>query len=136
MEKTQKNNKKILWIGLAAVLILAAVFAIAYQNFREQPMEGAKAIVVEVVHKDGSAKEFSYRTDAEYLGEVLLAEGLIRGTKGEYGLFVEAVDGETADAANQEWWCLTKAGESCMNGVDTTPILDGDHFELTLTVGW
>ena len=46
--------------------------------------------------KDGSKKEFDYRTDEEYLGPVLLAEGLIRGESGEYGLMISAVDGETA----------------------------------------
>ena len=52
------------------------------------------------------------------------------------GLFFYTVDVETVDDANQEWWCLTKGGESLMTGADSTPIADGDQFELTLTVGY
>ncbi|MBQ5987536.1 MAG: DUF4430 domain-containing protein, partial [Clostridia bacterium] len=80
--------------------------------------------------------EISIRTDAETLRGALEQESLIAGDEGEYGLFVKTVDGETADDAKQEWWCLTKGGEMWMNGVDTTEIADGDAYEFTLTVGW
>ena len=33
-------------------------------------------------------------------------------------------------------WCFTKAGEMLMTGVDTTPIADGDHYEIELKTGW
>lgn len=46
------------------------------------------------------------------------------------------MDGYTADESAQEWWCLTKGGQSVNTGVDSTPIADGDAFELTLTTGW
>lgn len=49
---------------------------------------------MEVVHKDESTKTFTYHTDAEYLGEVLLAEGLVEGDESEYGLMITTVDGE------------------------------------------
>ena len=62
--------------------------------------------------------------------------GLIAGEESSYGLYVETVDGETADEGNQEWWCLTKGGEMWNYGVDDTQIEDGDAFEFTLTVGY
>ena len=40
------------------------------------------------------------------------------------------------DDANQEWWCFTKGGESVNTGVDSTPVADGDAFEITFTVGY
>lgn len=97
---------------------------------------GAKTITLQVVHKDGSQKEFTVSTDAEYLGEALKREELIAGDEGEYGLYVKTVDGETVDDANQEWWCLTKDGEMPSSGVDTTPIADGETYVFTLTVGY
>ena len=97
---------------------------------------GEKEITVSVVHGDGSEKEFTYHTDEEFLGPVLLEAGLIAGDEGEFGIFIHTVDGEEIDANNQEWWCLTKAGESVMTGADTTPIASGDSFELTLTGGY
>ena len=76
------------------------------------------------------------RQDEEYLGPALQSEGLIDGTQSEFGLYITTVDGYTADESAQEWWCLTKGGQSVNTGVDSTPIADGDAFELTLTTGW
>ena len=45
-------------------------------------------------------------------------------------------DGETADEGAQEWWKLTQGGEMINTSADTTPIADGDHFELTFMVGY
>ena len=43
------------------------------------------------------------------------------------------MDGVTADAEKQEWWCITKNGEQLNTGADQTPIADGEHYELTLS---
>ena len=134
-EKKNNKSKK----GLLAVLVLVvavAAAAVIYMAARPAVSQGEKSIVVEVVHKDGESKEFSYDTDAEYLRDVLEPAGLIAGSESEYGMFIETVDGYTADAANEEWWCITKDGEMVNTGVDTTPVADGDHFEITLTVGY
>ena len=77
-----------------------------------------------------------YDTDEEYLRNVLEPAGLIAGEDSEYGMFVKTVDGYTADDAKQEWWCFTQDGGQVNTGVDTTPVADGDHFEITLTTGY
>lgn len=129
--------KKKQTIILAAVLVTLCLAAgILYNQFKPQTSEGEKNITVTVIHGDESSKEFSYTTDAEYLGDILQAEGLISGDQGEYGLYVKVVDGEEINETNQEWWCLTKGGESVNTGVDMTPIADGDTYELTFTVGY
>lgn len=129
-----KNTKKIIAVIALLVMVAAAVFA--YVQLSPKANAGDKAITVQVIHGDGSEKEFSISTDAETLRAALEPEGLIAGDDGEYGLFVKTVDGETVDDANQEWWCVTKGGESLMTGVDGTMIADGEHYEFTLTVGW
>lgn len=122
---------------LAAVLVVLCVFAgILYLNFKPETTAGSKEISVKVIHADQSEKDFTYHTDAEYLGEVLLDEKLVDGEDSEYGLFVTTVDGETADDSKQQWWCLTKDGETVNTGVDQTPIADGEHYELTLVEGY
>ena len=63
-------------------------------------------------------------------------EDLIKGSESAYGLFVTSVDGVEADSAKEQWWCFTKNGEMLSTGVDTTPIQDGDKFEITLTTGY
>lgn len=130
-----KKNSKII-IAVVVVVALIAIFAGVYMGTRPAASEGAKTITVEVIHKDKSAKTFTYHTDEEYLGAVLVAEGLIEGTDSEWGLYVTTVDGETADFAEDgSWWGLYQDGEMTPTGVDTTPIADGNSFQWIYTVG-
>ena len=122
---------------LAGILILLCIIAgIFYIQSKPQPFVGAKEISVVVTHGDQTEKTFTYQTNAEYLGEVLLENELVDGERGQYGLFITMVDGETADDSKQQWWCITKGGERLNTSADTTPIGDGDQFELTLTEGY
>lgn len=125
------NRKTIL--AVAALAVAAALLLGIWYFNRPQTQAGAKTVAVEVVHGDGSTKEFTYHTDAEYLGEVLTAEGLVQGEQGAYGLFITTVDGETAQDSLRQWWCITKGGERVDTGADATPIADGDRFELTMS---
>lgn len=97
---------------------------------------GAKEITVTVVHGDGTEKEFTYQTDAAYLGEVITGEGLVDGEIGDYGMFITTVDEETADDSKQQWWCITKGGEQVNTSADQTPIADGEAYELTMMEGY
>lgn len=135
MKTTQKPSNKIL-LSLIALLAVSAVLFGVYLFTRQAGIAGAKTITVEVVHKDASIKNFTYRTDREYLGETLLDEKLIAGEEGAYGLYIKTVDGETADESNQEWWCITKNHKMLNTSADQTPIADGENYELTLTIGY
>lgn len=117
---------------LALALALVMVFALCACGGKT----ASTTVTVTVVHGDGSSKDFTVKTDKEMLGEALTDEKLVDGEDGPYGLFIKTVDGETADDAKQEWWCLTKGGESVETGVDSTPVEDGATYELTLTTGW
>lgn len=90
-----KKNK--LLLAVVGVLALAVILVAVYFVTRPGTSEGDKTITVTVVHADGSEKDFTYDTDAEYLGEVLEAEGLVEGTMGDYGLYITKVDGEEAN---------------------------------------
>ena len=132
-------NKKTRSIIIAvAVLLVLVVGALLIWNANKSVAQvGSKTIVLEVVHKDGSTKDFTIHTDAEALRAALeQEEGLIAGSDSEYGLMVETVDGEKADwSVDQSWWCLTKDGVMLDTGVDSTMIADGDHYEFTYTIG-
>lgn len=130
----RKNQKLI--AALAGFAALIALLAGIYLWSRPDAQAGDKTIGVSVVHRDGTEKEFTCRTDAEYLAQALLEEGLIQGDEGEFGLYVTVVDGEKADySADQSWWCLTKGGEAWSTGASQTAIADGEHYEWTFTVG-
>ena len=131
-----KKTRNII-IAVAVLLVLVVGALLAWNHFRPAAQVGAKTIVLEDVHGDASTKSFSIQTDAENLrGALEQEEGLIAGSESEYGLYVETVDGETANMDNQEWWCFTKGGEMLMTGVDDTMIADGEQYEATFTVGW
>jgi len=131
------KNKKTTIIAVAVLAALVAIFAIVAVATKPETDSGSKNVTVEVVMADGSSEEFNAKTDAEFLGTVLLDElKIVEGEMGDYGLYIKTVNGYTANDANQEWWCLTKGGEDVMTGADSTPIYDGDKFELTLKVGY
>lgn len=132
----EKKNKEKIAAAAAALAVVVIALLCVYRFTRPKASDGAKQITLEVVHKDGSTKTFTYHSDAEYLGEVLKAEKLVEGEEGPYGMFIKTVDGETADEAAQEWWCLTKDGGQVNTSADQTVIADQEKYELTLTVGY
>ena len=136
-EKKAAPNKKLI-IGVVCVALLAVVmFAVwRFAGPQNQTVAGAKALTVQVVHKDGSSKDFELHTDQEFLGRALVEGSVVEDNQSAYGLYILTAAGETADEANQEWWQITRSGEYLMTGADETPIADGEHYELTLIVGW
>lgn len=128
------KNKRILWSAVAVALAVV-LMAGAYLLFMPKGQAGLKSLTVDVVHGE-TVKAFAIQTDAAYLRGALDQQKLVSGEESAYGLFIKTADGYTADDAKQEWWCVTKDGEMVSTGVDTTPIADGDHFELTLTTGY
>lgn len=129
------KNKKLL-IAVAALVIVVGILLGVYAATRPATADGAKSLTVTVVHADGSSKDFHYTTEEEYLGAVLLAEGLVEGEDGEYGLVISTVDGETADwNVNQSYWALFIGEEYATTGADSTPVYDGSVFKLVYTIG-
>ncbi len=76
------------------------------------------------------------KTTQEYLAPALVEGGVVEDNQSAYGLYILTADGETADEGEQEWWCITKGGETVNTGADQTPISDGERYELTFTVGY
>lgn len=131
---TKKQKSIVALTATLAVLLCAGI--ICWIVFGPKGTKGAKKITVVVTHADESKKAVQISTDAEFLRGALDEKKLVDGTEGAYGLYILTVDDETVDESKQQWWCLTKGGQSVLTGVDTTPIADGDTFELTFTTGW
>lgn len=129
-------KKKSTIIAAVVLVLVVAAAGLLYMKFKPGTTAGEKEVEITVVHGDESQTTFTYDTDAEYLGEVMQDVELVEGEKGEFGLFIKTADGETADESKQQWWCITKGGEQVNTSADTTPIQDGDKFELTLKEGY
>ena len=128
-------NKKV-WIAVIALVAVAALMLGVFFLTREQAQAGSKKITVTVIHKDGTEKVFDYATDEEYLGPVLLSEGLVEGEEGPYGLYIKVVDNEQAIyEQDSAYWALYVGEESAVAGADSIVIHDGDTFKLVYTLG-
>lgn len=129
------KNKKVL-LGLIALVLAVCLMGWLWLGNREQASEGMKSITVTVVHGDSTQREIAYTTAAEYLGEILLEEGLVAGEQSAYGLMITEVDGETADwDRDHSYWAFYIDGEYASTGVDTTPVQDGAAYQLVYTIG-
>lgn len=134
-EQMMKKSSKTL-LSLLALLCLVGLLAGLYLSTRPDTVSGVKSIAVQVVHADESLKIFYFKTTEEYLGDVLLSEGLIKGDPGPYGLYITEVDGEVADyAKDKAYWALFKGNEYASQGIDQTVFEDGDIFRLVYTIG-
>lgn len=84
-----------------------------------------------VVDKEGKETTFSISTDKATVGDALVAEGLVEGEKGAYGLYVKKVNGILADYdVDQTYWAFYINGELAMSGVDSTPVEEGATYSF------
>ena len=153
------NKKKTILALIALVAVLAVMVGIWYssrpkpepkgddvQTTTQQPGVAtqqpgdttptgySKYFTVEVVHSDGTVKTFEYGTNEDYLGDVLVAEGLIVESDSP-GLY-NTVDGEDAIwSVNQSYWSFIINGEIAMEGINTTLIEHGAVYRLEYTLG-
>lgn len=127
------NQKKRRILG--AALLAAAIILIGALYLWKRPagQAGEKTLYVQVI-SDAETADFTLQTTQEFLGAALLENGLAEGEDGPYGLFITTVNGITADETKNQWWCITRAGEQLSTGADSTPIADGEQYELTLSV--
>lgn len=129
------KNKKLILMVVALVAMIATMAGIFFLT-RPETSQGAKTITVSVVHKDGTVKEFTCHTDEEYLGPVLLAEEIVEGEQGEFGLYFNTADGETADySVDGGWWQIFVGEEAATTGADGIVVTDGGAYKLVYTIG-
>ncbi|MBQ7065879.1 MAG: DUF4430 domain-containing protein [Lachnospiraceae bacterium] len=133
-EETKKQGNKKLLIGGIIMALLIICFAAVYLIFAPKPTEGAKAITVTVVDDSKEETSYSINTDAEFLREALDGvEGLeIIGTEGDYGLYIESVNGLLAQSGSESgtYWAIYVNGEYGQYSLDAQPVTDGDNYSL------
>ena len=127
------KNKKLV-IAAIAVIVVIGLMAGVWMATRPETQTGSKGYSVTVIHKDGTAKDFSYRTDAEFLAEALLEEGLVSGEESQYGLTIITVDGEDAVwATDSAYWAIWVGEEMAVTGASEIPVYDGSTYKLEYT---
>lgn len=130
-------------IALILTFVMLVCFAacaakpLPAENDTTKPVAESKkiTITVDVVKSDKSTKTYTIETDAENLEDALVAEGLVEGEDSEYGLFIQTVDGETANYdENKSFWNLLKDGEAMATGARDEKIADGNKYSLVYTI--
>ena len=136
--------KKLLSFFLCMVLIAAMALTATACNdlFKKEeattPQETEqpaikKSFTFIVVDKDGNETSFNLSSDKKTVGDALLAEGLIEGENGAYGLYVKKVNGITADYdTDKTYWAFYINGEYAMTGVDATEIVEGATYTFKI----
>ena len=126
-------NKKMI-IALIAFVVVVALAVGVYFIAKPKTEEGSKTVTIIVVHGDKSEKKLTVKTDAEYLEQLLLDEGILKAEDSINGLY-DTVDGETVNwDANQSWWEIFENDVSSVRGVKEIPVLDGGVYKLVYTL--
>ena len=126
------KNKKLI-IAIVAFVAVAALFVGVYFGTSPDTTAGSKTFTLTVVHGNGTSKEFTITSQQEFLADALLDENLIVESNSP-GMYT-TVDGETADySVDQSYWGFYIDGEYAMEGMNTTPIVDGGNYKLEYTV--
>ena len=136
--------KKLLSLLLCLVMVLTmAACTSAPAETTSTPAQTTSApsagipFTVIVTDSDGTETTFRYTSDAASVGEALLNEGLITGDESEYGLYITAVNGITADWTTENaYWAFYIDGAYAETGVDSTPITEGAVYSLTKTISY
>ena len=124
--------KKMISLLLALVMLLALT---ACGQKTEAPAEAVSFQVI-VTDLEGNESTFAYTSSAASVGEALVAEGLVVGHQASYGLYIDAVNGISADWDNEQtYWAFYINGEYATSGISDTPITADTTYSLTLTKG-
>lgn len=143
MKNVMKSKVVLSILALVLIVAMALSFSACGKNDSNANTTTTQAsgetkkelsFVFKVVDLDGSEKSFDITTDAKTVGEALVAEKLISGEQGDYGLMVDTVNGIKYDYnADGAYWAFYVNGEYAMSGVDTTDIVDGTTYSFVAT---
>lgn len=125
-----KNKKTIL--AVVAMVAVIAILAGVYLVTRPDPNAGKKTVTVVIVYQDGTEKSQEYTTEAEYLSELLVAEGLVDGYESEeFGYTITAVDGIYLDwATDNAYWALYEGDAYATESAAGIVLTDGAVYRL------
>lgn len=122
---------------ISLLLALVMIFALTACGTKEEaPAKEPVSFKVIVTDLDGTETAFEYTSSAASVGEALVAEGLVVGHDTDYGLYIDTVNGISADWDNdQTYWAFYINGEYATTGISDTPIAADTTYGLTLTKG-
>lgn len=117
-------------------LVFILVFALTACAKKSGAPAEAVSFKVIVTDLEGNETVFEYTSSAATVGEALVAEGLVEGHESGSGLYIDTVNGITADwDKDQTYWAFFINGEYATTYLDATKIAADAVYGLTLTKG-
>lgn len=146
-----KNKKTpIILAIILAVLVCAAVVVLVVKPFSPKQSDNSTttgnssestttesgiSVTVKIIsERDNLDFEQTYTTSAATLGDLLVEKDLVTVENSAYGRYITAAKGFSQDASTGHYWMTKENGEYCQNGIDTTPLVDGNTYTLVLEV--
>ena len=138
--------KKIISVIIAALLLLftcacgaeksADENAVLYPDAATEAVSlgsGAKDLDFTAIDKNGTEYKFHIHTDKTFVGEALEELGLIEGTEGAYGMYVNKVNGIYAEyEVTGTYWAFYTDGTYALAGIDQTEITEGTEYSMII----
>ena len=127
------SMKSKLSVLLCVVLIAAMALSMAACGGTKEAAapKGTVSYTVITVDLEGNETRLEITSDKETVGEELLAQGIIAGDVGEYGLYVKTVNGLTLDwDKDAKYWAFYIGEDYATTGVDQTPAEEGVTYIL------
>ena len=131
MRRNSMKNK--LSVLLCVVLIAAMALSMAACGGKKEAAapSGKVSYTVITVDLDGNETRLEITSDKEMVGEELLAQGIIAGDVGEYGLYIKTVNGLTLDwDKDAKYWAFYIGEDYATTGVDQTKAEEGVTYIL------
>lgn len=124
-----KKKNRMTGCLILAVVILIPLLLWVYHTQKPHTESGSKNITISVVYQDGTEKNYTLSTDAEYLREAAESVLKIQGRETQYGYTVFSVNGKEADIdAGKAYWAIYVNGDYGQYSIDKQPVSDGDTF--------
>ena len=127
------SMKKMLSVLLCTVLFAAMALNLAACGGKnEEPKaQGPISYTVITVDLEGNETTFDITSDKKTVGEELLAQGIIAGDQGEYGMYIKTVNGLTLDwDRDAKYWAFYIGEDYATTGVDMTDAEEGVTYIL------
>ncbi|MCL2633801.1 MAG: DUF4430 domain-containing protein [Oscillospiraceae bacterium] len=127
------KKAKFILSTLLVVLIAVGTLSGCEDNKKEIAISEV-TFTFEMTDEDGETSEWLITTQETTVGAALLAEGLIEGNEGAFGLMVSHVNGIRADwDMDKAYWAFYINGDYAMSGVGETQIEQGVTYAFVYT---
>ena len=125
------NNSRMKLLRVILCMVLMAAMALFATGCADDVSETrapgtSVSFTVVVVDLEGAETTYEITTEADTVGKALLAEELIAGEDGPYGLYIKEVAGIPLDwDTHGKYWAVYVNGEKALTGVDSITATDG-----------